>query len=61
MMMAKCNKAHGPEDIWENKSIVDAGVFFVFPGAYLGILLDSRYLNGSSKFVNQTQIWKSLL
>lgn len=41
MMMAKCDKAHGPEDIWENKSIVDAGVFFVFPGAYLGVLLDS--------------------
>lgn len=47
--------------MWEDKSIVDAGVFFVFPGAYFGILLDSWYLGGSTKYVNQTSIWKSLL
>jgi hypothetical protein len=61
IMLAKCPKAHGLRDMWENKSVVDAGVFFIFPGAYLGVLFDSRYLGGSPTKVNYTPFWKSLL
>lgn len=47
--------------MFEQKSIVDAGNFFVLPGAYFGILIDSYYLGGSSKYVNRTVLWKGLL
>lgn len=62
MLLEKCKeKAHDPPVIWENRSLMDSGVYFVLPGAYFGVLIDSRFLNGSSKLVNSTPIWKSLL
>ena len=59
LMMQKCNET-AENRLFENRSIIDAGLWFGLPGSYLGILYNAKYQRGTNDEVHSTGFCKTL-
>ena len=63
-MLSECGKGKPSlhfQDIFADAAFVKTGLVSAIFGAYFGTLIDSAYLGGTRRDVNDTPLWKSIL